>query len=73
MATTRGQVLHPSCCNRFGLGKGFSIATKHFRSGQSLVKAKSFYIAIEYFCVTAEFGLGWGFYVVTEFGLDRGF
>ena len=48
--TTRGQVLHPSCCNRFGLGKGFSVAIEHFRSRQSLVKAKSFY-------VTTEFGL----------------
>ena len=31
-ATTGGQVLHPSCFNRFGFGKGFSIAIEHFRS-----------------------------------------
>ena len=34
--TTRGQVLQPSCCNRFGLGKGFYVATKYF------------YVAIEF-------------------------
>ena len=80
MATTRGQVFHPSCCSRFGLGKGFFVVTEHFRSKQSLVKARSFYIGTEYFCVTTEFGIGWGFYVAIEcssvaieFGLDRGF
>ena len=80
MATTRGQVFHPSCCNRFGLGKGFSVVTKHFRSKQSFVKARSFYVGTKYFCVTIELGIGWGFYVAIEyssiaieFGLDRGF
>ena len=34
-------------------------------SRQSLVKARSFYVAIEYFCVMIEFSLGWGFCVVT--------
>ena len=32
-------------------------------SQQSLIKARSFYVAIEYSCVTIEFGLGMGFYV----------
>ena len=73
MATTRGQVLHPSCCNKFGLGKGFSITTEHFKSQQSMVKAKSFYVATEYFYVETKFDLGWGFYVAIEFGLNRGF
>ena len=27
---TRGQVLQPSCCNMFGLGKGFYVVTEHF-------------------------------------------
>ena len=48
-AMIRGYVLRPLCCNRFGLGKGFSIATKHFKSQQSLVKARSFYVATKYF------------------------
>ena len=69
-ATTRGQVLHPSCCNRFGLGKVFSVATEHFRSRQSLVRAKSFYVVTKYFCVSIEFDLGWGFYVSIEFKLQ---
>ena len=42
-------------------------------SRQSLVKARNFYVATVYFCVVIDFGLGWGFYVSTEFGLDRGF
>ena len=28
MVTIRGQVLQPSCCNRFGLGHGFYVATE---------------------------------------------
>ena len=46
-----------------------------FVSRQSLVKARIFYVATEYFCVAIEFGLGQGcyvatrcFYVMTEFG-----
>ena len=46
-------------------------------SRQSLVKARSFYVATEYFCVVTKFGLRRGFYVATEhfhvateFGLD---
>ena len=27
---TKGQVLHPSCCNRFSLGKGFYVAIEYF-------------------------------------------
>ena len=49
-----------------------------FLSRQSLVKASSFYVMIEYFCVATKFGLGWGFYVAieyfhvaTEFGLEK--
>ena len=53
---TRGQVLHPSCCNRFGLRKGFSVVTEHFRLRKSLYKARSFYGITEYFCVATEFG-----------------
>ena len=30
MATTRGQVLHPSCWSRFGLSKDLSVATEYF-------------------------------------------
>ena len=64
-------MLHPSCCNRFGLGKGFSIAIEHFRSRQILVKGRSFYVAIEYFCVMTEFGLDRRFEVVTKYFLVR--
>ena len=35
-------------------------------SQQSLVKARSFYVATENFCITTEFGLGQGSYVTTK-------
>ena len=51
-----------------------------FMSQQSLVKARSFYVATEYFCVTTKFGLVQGFYVATKcfyaamkFGQDQEF
>ena len=59
-------MLHPSNCNRFGLGKGFFVVTGHSRSQQSLIKARSFYVMIEYFCVATKFGLGQRFYVLTK-------
>ena len=36
-----------------------------------LVKARSFYVAIEYFCVATEFGLGHGFCVATKYFMSR--
>ena len=39
---------------------------------QSLIKAKSFYVAIEYSCAAIEFGLGWGFYVATKYLYNPG-
>ena len=36
-------------------------------SRQSLIKARSFYVATESSCVVIEFGLGWGFHVTTEY------
>ena len=51
-----------------------------FVSRQSLVKARTFYVVIEYFHIATKFGLERGFYVAieyfhvaTEFGLDRRF
>ena len=38
-------------------------------SRHSLVKARSFYVAIKYFCVATEFGLDRGFWVATEYFL----
>ena len=36
-----------------------------------LVKARSFYVAIEYFFVATEFGLGQGFRVATKYFMSR--
>ena len=87
MVTIRGHVLQQVwpwagilCCDRVWSWLQFLCRDRVFSLSTELVKVKRIYVTIEYFCVTIEFGLRWGFYVaikysyaVTEFGLDMRF
>ena len=72
-------MLHPSCCNRIGLGRDFSVTTEYFFVAIEFVKAKSFYFSTKCFCVATEFAKANSFYVATkcfcvttDFGQDQG-
>ena len=47
-------MLQPSCCNRFGLGKGFYVVTEHFYVATEFGQDQGFLIATQYFYVATK-------------------